>query len=264
MSSVQRRLAPNERLSSAEAKALVAAMRAELFARADEKVTRCDFMRDLEAGTLSKDALTLFWLNWHGFVAEINNFIQCSYQRHLGFFKQHVDLMTVFADKVADELIHPKPPGHIQVVWKQGEIFGLTRDEMVNYEMIPECRVLIEWHRGLLYEGTMLEFWSSIVWEEYVGHWARMFREGMQKAGYSGDDAPYFRTHEEADLEEHEGGVMAHGEFNWAVVERLLTNGYTELRPGFSPQYAMRTSVDLFALFHNAVYANARRPAALA
>ncbi len=253
-----RRLQAGERLSPDEAKELIAEMRAELFARCDEKVTNCEFLRDLKAGTLSKEALSLFWLNWHGFVAEINNFIQCAYQRHSGFFKQHVDLLTVFADKVADELIHPKPPGHIEVVWRQGEIFGLTRDEMINYEMIPECRVLIEWHRGLLYEGTLPEFWSSIVWEEYVGHWARMFRLGMEGMGYAGKDAPYFHTHEEADLQEHEGGVMAHGEFNWAVLERLITNGHTDCRPGFSPQYAMRTSVDLFALFHNAVYAAAK------
>ena len=100
----------------------------------------------------------------------------------------------------------------------------------------------------------MLEFWSAILWEEYVGHWARQFREGLLQLGYSPDQAPYFTTHEEADLEEHEGGVMAHGEFNRVVCERLLSTGYVECRPGFSPLYAALTSIELFGLFHETAY----------
>jgi pyrroloquinoline quinone (PQQ) biosynthesis protein C len=249
-----RRWEPGAVLSPQDAKAYVNGIKDALFDLADRKVTRGRFMQDLSSGALPKETLQLFWLNWHGFVAEINNFIQVAYQRHLGFFKRHVDLLTFFADKVADELIHPRPPGHIEVVWRQGEIFGLTRDQMIYYEMLPKCRALVEWQRGLTYEGTMLEFWCSILWEEFVGHWARQFREGLMKLGYPADQAPYFTTHEEADLEEHEGGVMAHGEFNRAVCERLLSHGYVECRPGFSPHYAALTSIELFALFLETCY----------
>ncbi len=246
------RLVPGTVLTPQEAKAYVNGVKDAMFELADRKVTRGRFMQQLSNGTLPKESLRLFWLNWHGFVAEINNFIQVAYQRHLGFFKQHIDLLTFYADKVADELIHPRPPGHLVVVWKQGEIFGLTRDEMIYYEMLPICRALVEWERGLTYEGTILEFWCSILWEEFVGHWARQFREGLAKHGYSGDQAPYFTTHEEADLVEHEGGVMAHGEFNRVVCERLLSSGYVECRPGFSPRYAALTSIELFAMFLDA------------
>jgi pyrroloquinoline quinone (PQQ) biosynthesis protein C len=252
MKTAGRRLTPGTVLPPQEAKVYVNEIKDQLFELADRKVTQGRFMQELSSGTLPKESLRLFWLNWHGFVAEINNFIQVAYQRHLGFFKQHVDLLTFYADKVADELIHPRPPGHLVVVWKQGEIFGLTRDEMIYYEMIPACRALVEWERGLTYEGTILEFWCSILWEEFVGHWARQFREGLAKLGYPDDQAPYFTTHEEADLVEHEGGVMAHGEFNRAVCERLLSSGYVECRPGFSPRYAALTSIELFAMFLDA------------
>lgn len=254
-----RRLEPGTVLSPQEAKAYINDVRDALFELADRKVTKGRFMQELSKGTLPKETLRIFWLNWHGFVAEINNFIQVAYQRHLGFFKRHEDLLTFFADKVADELIHPKPPGHIKVVWQQGEIFGLTKDEMVYYEMLPLCRALVEWERGLIYEGTMLEFWCSILWEEFVGHWARQFREGLAKLGYSSDQAPYFTTHEEADLEEHQG-VMAHGEFNRVVCERMLSTGYVECRPGFSPHYAALTSIELFSAFHEAVYQAGSNP----
>lgn len=259
MDLLQRRFSVGERLSSAECKEYLAALKADMFARCEKQIANSEFIDDLREGRLPKEALIEFWLNWHGFVAEINNLIQCGYQRQIGFFKQHPDLMGYYADKIADELVHPKPPGHILVVWEQGEIFGLTRQQMLGYEMLPECRAFLDLTRAYLYEGTIAEFWSSLVLEEYIGHWARMFRLGMEKLGYSGKtDAPYFHTHEEADLVEHEG-VMAHGEFNWAVLERLLTNGYTEFRPGYnSPHYVVKCGVTMFALFHSAVYAAAR------
>lgn len=229
-----------------------------MFAECDARVTKSRFMVELGEGTLPVEAIRTFWLNWTGFVFEINNFIQVAYQRHLGFFKEHLDLYAVFADKVADELIHPRAPGHLLVVWQQGEIFGLSRDEMVHYEMLPECRTMNEFHRGLLYEGTMLEFWTSIAYEEYIGHWSRMFRLGLEKMGYSTDQAPYFHTHEEADLEEHEG-VMGHGEFNRVVTTRLLQTGNTQTRPGFSPEYAARLGPYYFGMFVDACYAAAKR-----
>lgn len=261
MELLARRFKAGNRPSSADVKAYLAAMRADMNERAERQLLQCEFMRELGAGRLSPEAVQLFWLNWQQYVAEINGVIQCGYQRHIGFFKQHPDLMAAFADKIADELVHPKPPGHILVVWEQGEILGLTREQMTEYPMLSECRAFLEWFRGMLYEGSPAEFWSTIVLEEFTGYWARDFRLGLEKMGYSSaTQAPYFHTHEEADLVEHEG-VMAHGELNWTVLERLLVNGYTDFRPGYTPHNVMCTSIDLFALFHNAVYAASKHRA---
>jgi len=234
--------------SEEEARGLVDRLYEQMLARGEEKVTRGRFMTRLAEGRLSQESLKTFWLNWHRFVSEVNNFAQCAYQRHLGFFLQHLDLMAPLAGKVADELIHPRAPGHLLLVWRQGEIFGLTQKEMIAYPMLPECRGLLDWIRGLLYEGTMAEFWASFAAEEYVGHWARAFRLGLNRMGYTDDKLVYFSTHEEADLEEHEG-VMGHGELNRAVLRRLLTTGNASFRPGFSLEYCATTSIDLYALF---------------
>jgi pyrroloquinoline quinone (PQQ) biosynthesis protein C len=243
-------------MSEAEAKEQVARLFEITMAECDARITQSRFMTELKAGTLPQGAIQKFWLNWTSFVFEINNFIQVAYQRHLGFFKEHLDLFTVFADKVADELIHPKAPGHLLTVWKQGEIFGLTMDEMINNEMLPECRAQLEWHRGLLYEGTLLEFWAAITYEEYIGHWSKMFREGLEGMGYASERAPYFHTHEEADLEEHDG-VMGHGEFNRAVIARLYQTGNTQTRPGFSAEYAALTGPYYMGMFVDACYQQA-------
>jgi pyrroloquinoline quinone (PQQ) biosynthesis protein C len=212
------------------------------------------FLTEMKAGTLPAEALRVFWLNWSSFVAEVNNIIQCAYQRHVGFFKQHLDLLGPFADKVADELIHPKPPGHLLVVWQQGEIFGLSRDEIINYQMLPGCRALLEYLRGLLYEGTLIEFWASMSTEEYIGHWAQAFRGGLATLGYQRGQAPYFDQHAEADLEVHEDGVMGHGQFNRAVIARIIETGNLWTRPGFTMEYAADLSMRYLAMFHDAVY----------
>lgn len=244
----------------AAARAQINAAYDKMMALADLRVTRGEFMTSLRQGTLPPEALKIFWLNWHGFVAEINNFIQVAYQRHLGFFQRNRDLLAPFADKVADELIHPRPPGHIAIVWEQGKTFGInTPEEMIHYPMLPLCRSLNEWHRGVLYEGTMVEFWSAIAWEEYVGHWAGMFRDALLKQyHFPAEAVPYFQTHEEADLQEHEGGVMAHGEFNKTVLTRLVAQGQELCRPGLSIEYCMTTSIEYFAWFHQACLDAAR------
>jgi len=235
-------------LSEKEAHQVVDQLYSRVLARGEEKITRGRFMTRLAEGQLDQESLKTFWLNWTRFVSEINNFAQVAYQRHLGFFLEHLDLMTPFADKVADELIHPRPPGHLLLVWRQGEVFGLSREQMVHYPMLPACRGMLDFARGLLYEGTMIEFWSSFAAEEYVGHWARAFRLGLKRMGYTEDQLVYFKTHEEADLVEHQG-VMGHGQFNRAVLTRLLTRGKTHFRPGYSLEYCADTAIDLYALF---------------
>jgi len=239
-------------LSSKEAGQLAEEVRTYLLEQAREQVGRSEFMKRLQTGALSKSALQRFWLNWHSQVWEINGLITAGYHIFTPFFRRNLDLLGLFADKVADEMIHPEPPGHMLLVWKQGEIFGLTQEQMVNHPIIPECRGLMEWHRGMLHEGSMFEFWTMILYEEYTGHWSQAFGQALiERYGYSRDQVPYFRVHEEADLHEHDG-IMGHGEFNWTVFRRMLEQGDARLRPGFSIQYCIDTELALRRRFLNA------------
>ena len=49
--------------------------------------------------------------------------------------------------KIADEFIHPKPPGHVLVMLKTAEAFGLTNDEILREPMLPECRAILDFKR---------------------------------------------------------------------------------------------------------------------
>ena len=164
-----------KRLAPHEADAVVADLKKYLADIAERWLIKGRFHTDMAKGTLPMEAIQVFWQNWYGFVAEINNFHGVAYQRHLPFFKRHPELQKHFANHVADEMIHPKPPGHIQIVLEQGRNFGLTNDQMIEYEMLPECRAFLEYYRGVLYEGTMVEWWASFCVEEAVGHWAKFF-----------------------------------------------------------------------------------------
>ncbi|MDP6560407.1 MAG: hypothetical protein QF619_09865, partial [Candidatus Binatia bacterium] len=66
-------------------------------------------------GSPSKGASSLFQ-NWASFTIEINSLEGASYHKHISFLRRHRDLMGPMAQKLADELIHPEPPGHIHVV----------------------------------------------------------------------------------------------------------------------------------------------------
>src|SRR3954451_15103651 len=133
---IDHRFEPGEKLGPAEAIALLDALYARTAETFQTRIVGGPFMTELCAGTLPMATIRLFWQNWYYFVSEINNFNGITYQRFLGFFKRNPDLMAAYADKIADELIHPKAPGHIGVVIQQGKEFGLSEQDMVEYEML--------------------------------------------------------------------------------------------------------------------------------
>jgi pyrroloquinoline quinone (PQQ) biosynthesis protein C len=229
-------------------------------ARWDERIFGGRFMRDLEAGKLPVATMRLFWRHWYSYPVEINNFHLIIYQRHMGFFSRHPELLPVYVGKISDELVNPSIPGHIQVLLKQGEVFGLSREEMVNCEVLPECRALTEFARGLVYEGSMIEWWGRSLNEEMFGHWAKRWRAALLgRYGFKDSDLHYFQVHEEADLEEHEEGLMAHGQVAQTVFKTMLQDGLTWTRPGWNPEYSCLANTDYVALFHDGIYNQAKQ-----
>jgi pyrroloquinoline quinone (PQQ) biosynthesis protein C len=241
------------KMNPAEAKAYVAALNGKVIRRWKERVTEGPFMSRFLEGKLPMPAIKLFFKNWGNFTVEINTLIAASYHKHIGFFKRHSDLLGPLGAKIADEFIHPKPPGHVLVMLQTAEALGLTRDEILREPMLPEARAILDFKRGLLWEGTVAEWWFSMLTEEPIGHWAgAWFKTLTTKYGYTKQQAIYFSTHEEADLKEHDDGVMGHGSFNRMVMQRILEDGYADTREGYSLEYCALASVDLYGVMHRA------------
>lgn len=241
-------------MTSAEAKAYVDEFYRKVAKRWQERVTDAPFMQKLSSGTLSEKALRLFFKNWGSFTIEINTLETASYHKHIAFFRKHRDLMTLMADKLADELIHPKPPGHVHVVLETARALGISEDEIFLSPMLAEFRAHIDFKRALVWEGTVAEFYAAGATEEQFGYWsAQFFKALTAHYGLSPEQAIYFSTHEEADLREHAGGVMGHGSFRRMVLQRLLEDGMAGVRPGYSLDYCGMTSVDLYGAIFQAV-----------
>jgi hypothetical protein len=153
--------------------------------------------------------------------------------------------MGPMAAKLADELIHPKPPGHVHVVVETAKALGITEDEIFLSPMLAEFRAKLDFKRSILWEGTIGEFYAAGATEEQTGYWsAEFFKALTAHHGLTREQAVYFSTHEEADLEDHEG-VMGHGSFRRLVLQRLFEDGMAIARPGYSLEYCGLTAVDL-------------------
>jgi pyrroloquinoline quinone (PQQ) biosynthesis protein C len=242
-------------MSPVEAKAFVDELNGKVRGRWEERVTQGAFMNELGEGRLSMAAIKLFFFNWGAFTVEINTLVAASYHKHIGFFKRQADLLAPFGAKVADEFMHPKPPGHIPVMLQTAEALGLAKDEILRQPMLPEARAIVNFKRSLLWEGTVAEWWFSMLTEEPIGYCAAAwFKALTTHCGLSRKQATYFSTHEEADLEEHDEGVMGHGSFNHTVTQRILEDGYADVREGYSLEYCALASVDLYGVMHRAAY----------
>jgi len=240
------------KMSADEAKSFVDAINQKVIRRWDERVTQGPFMRPFIEGRLPVPALRLFFKNWGNFTVEINTLIAASYHKHIGFFKRQPDLLAPLGAKIADEFMHPKPPGHVLVMLQTAEAFGLNKEQILCEPMLPEARAILDFKRSLLWEGTVAEWWFSMLTEEPIGHWAAAwFKALTTQYGFSRQQAIYFSTHKEADLEEHDG-VMGHGSFNRMVMQRILEYGYADTRAGYTLEYCALASVDLYGVMHRA------------
>jgi len=248
-----------KKLSPDEAKVFTDRLKQRMVALWYEKIFAGEFMRGLAEGTLPRETIKLFWRNWYSYPLEVNNFHLMIYQRHQGIFARHRDLLAPYVGKISDELVNPTIPGHIEVLIKQGEQFGVSLDEMIHCQVYPECRALTEFARGLVYEGSMIEWWARSLNEEMFGHWSKRWRDALlNKYSFKDAELHYFQVHEEADLQEHLDGLMAHGEVARRIFERLLQDGNTWYRPGWGPEYCCLANAEYVAMFHDGIYKHAK------
>jgi pyrroloquinoline quinone (PQQ) biosynthesis protein C len=249
-----------EALSAPEAKEHVDGLYRKVAQRWQERVREGEFMQRFAAGTLPREVLALFFKNWGAYTIEINTIVASTYHKYVHFFKQHPDLMAAMGDKIADEFIHPKPPGHVLIMLQTAEALGVSRDEVCAQPMMAEFRGKLDFARAVLYEGTAAEWFACNCGEEMIGYWAgECFRILTTRYGLTPEQAVYFSKHEEADLEEHDEGVMGHGQFNRACLQRLIETGQAWERPTYGLEYCALTFIDLHGLLLRSTLEAARR-----
>jgi pyrroloquinoline quinone (PQQ) biosynthesis protein C len=239
--------------SEREAQNLIAELKEKLDKRWKDTVGNTRFMGELKEGRLKKETIQLFYKNWGSFVPVINSIYTSAFYKHLWFFVKNVDLMKVYTEKVLDEFGHPSPPGHIQILIGTGRALGLSTEETLLSPMLPEARALPDFHRTLMVDGQIQEYWFSVLWEHAFGETCLdWFRALTTHYGLTAEQASYFSKHHEADTMDHLDR-QAHGAVTQTVLVRLLQQGIIE-RPGYSAEYCAVTPADLNALMMDACY----------
>ena len=251
-----------EKMTPAEAKAYVDYLYARMYERWEEKISNGPFMTQLCSGKLPMPVIRQFFKNWGRFSLEVNALNAVSYHTHLAFFVHHFDLLGPFCAKIADELISPKPPGHVLVLLKTAAAMKLARAEVLETPYLPEARAINDFCHKVFLDGSIAELWGLHVFEESLSHWSgQWFKALTSHYGFTREDAIYFSTHEEADMETHalgEGGeeAMGHGAFNRTILQRVLEEGRVEFRAGYSLEYCALTMVNLQAQMKRAAMEN--------
>ena len=135
-------------MTEQEAKAQVSALYGQVANRWQARVTEGEFMRQFSEGTLPIEVFALFFRDWGKYTIEINTVIACAYQKYLHFFKQHPDLMAAMGEKIADEFMHPEPPGHVLIMFRTAEALGINQEEILTQPLAAHARAKIDFTRS--------------------------------------------------------------------------------------------------------------------
>lgn len=255
-------ITPGRKLSREDSKAYVDHLYNRMYEHWKEKILQSPFMTQLRVGKLPMPVIRQFFKNWGRFSLEVNGLNAVSYYLHLPFFVHHFDLLAPFCAKVADELISPKPPGHVLVLLQTGEAMGLSRKEILEDPFLPEARALNDFSHKIFFDGSITELWGLHVFEESLSHWSgEWFTALTTHYGFNREQAVYFAAHEHADMKSHPLGeskteAMGHGPFNRMILQRCLEDGRVESRAGYSMEYCALTMIDLHAQMKRAAMEN--------
>ena len=235
-------------MDAKEAKAYVDKLYQELHVHWKQKIHHGPFMTQLREGRLPLACMRRFFKDWGLFSIEVVALNAVSYYVHLPFFIRNFDLLPAFTDKIAEELISPKPPGHTLILLETASALGLSRQEVFEQPASPAGRAISDYCRRVFQDGSIAELWGLHAYEETLGYWSKQWAAALTTHyGLVGRQAVYFTAHAEADLIQHEEH-MGHGPLNRMILQRILEQGLTETKLGYDLRYCAFTMVDLHSL----------------
>jgi pyrroloquinoline quinone (PQQ) biosynthesis protein C len=241
-------VAEHSKMTAAEAKQKAEAIRKVILDTYKNEVKPSPFFTDLRAGTLSQARLQGWIRNWYSFALEVNTGMATSYHQFVGFFKRHPELENRIAQKIGEEFTTPAIGGHARMLPILGKALGVSTDEMIECELIPEARGLVDFFVRSWIDIPLAECYAVHMEEEIFGFISRDFRQSLPKYGITNEDMKYFRVHEEADLDEDHGGT------NQAILEVALQEGYGNERAGWPLEYCGKIAVQMIGSFYDGVY----------
>jgi pyrroloquinoline quinone (PQQ) biosynthesis protein C len=235
-------------MNASEAKAYVDDLYDEMHCYWEKKIAAGSFMTKLRAGSLPPGSLRRFFKDWGIFSVEVVALNAVSYYVHLPFFVRNYDLLPAFTEKIAEELISPRPPGHTLILLETAAALGLSREELLTQPASAPGRAISDYCRRIFQDGSIIELWGLHVYEETLGLWSKQWAEALTSHyGLTKQQAIYFTAHAEADLIQHDGR-MGHGPLNRMILQRILEQDMTATKLHYDLKYCAFTMVDLQSL----------------
>jgi pyrroloquinoline quinone (PQQ) biosynthesis protein C len=235
-------------MNSHEAKTRVDGLYHELYRHWELKINHGPFMTQLREGRLPLASVRRFFKDWGLFSIEVVALNAVSYYVHLPFFISNYDLLPSFSDKIAEELIWPRPPGHILILLETANALGLSKQELFEQPASAAGRAISDYCRRVFQDGSIAELWALHTFEETLGHWSKQWAEALTTHyGLNARQAVYFTAHAEADLIQHEDR-MGHGPLNRMILQRIMEQDLTATKLGYDLKYCAFTMVDLHSL----------------
>lgn len=223
-----------------------------------ERIFSHPFTQELKAGTLPIECIRGWLLNSYAWALEINMSAPEKYYRFNDLLSQKMDLLTMLADKYADEFASPGRGGHQRTMDILGKALGLSPEEMQAHRQLPAMRGMLD---STVWASEVSLGLSMSIAEEWIGAWCAIWFESLTKYyGLSESEAYYFQLHAEADaLGDHEAGsaigheIMGHGQSHRYLAVRMLEDGL--LTSEAMRQMVMRSAgADSYVNFLDALY----------
>ncbi len=189
------------------------------------------FTRELEAGILPIEVIRGFICNWYTAAQEINASSAFGFFFNRQLYNQIPDLEEMRAEGTADEFSAPGPGGHQRTIETVARALGISREELINYHLIPEARAYLDNLVCILAEPG--RGGGININEERLAEWFKIWsRSLVENYGLTQTDVYYFTMHSEADSRgEHFGGpvigddVLGHADRNRYIAVRMLEEG---------------------------------------
>src|SRR5262245_41609801 len=134
-------------MESVQAKTIVDNLYHDVHAHWDMKINRGEHMTRLGAGQLPPSCFRRSSKDWGCLSREPTVLHAASYYVHLPFFVDTFDLLAPLCDKVAEELIAPKPPGHILILIETANALGLSKEELFEQPASAAGRAISDYCR---------------------------------------------------------------------------------------------------------------------
>lgn len=240
-------MAEHIKMTADEAKRRVAALRQIVIDTYEGEIRSHPFFIDLRAGSLSQKRLRGWITNWYAFALEVNTGMATVYHQFVGFFKRHPECEDLIAQKIGEEFTTPALGGHARMLPKLGRALGVEPRELIEAELIPEARGLVDFFVRSWIDIPLAECFAIHLEEEIFGFISQDFRASLPQYGVTAEDMQYFRVHEEADLGEHSSA-------NQLILQKALEEGYGNERAGWPLEYCARIAVQMMTQFYDGVY----------